>query len=67
MDQIATAAAVSKQTVYKYFICKQRLFAAMVLAATGPVEVPLPAVTRSLQDTDDVDRVRRGSLRCSLL
>jgi TetR/AcrR family transcriptional regulator, mexJK operon transcriptional repressor len=35
MDDVATRAAVSKPTVYKYFSDKQRLFAEIVLATTS--------------------------------
>lgn len=38
MDEIAAKAAVSKQTVYKHFADKERLFAEILLATTGEVE-----------------------------
>jgi TetR/AcrR family transcriptional repressor of mexJK operon len=56
MDQIAAAAAVSKQTVYKHFADKQTLFAAIVLGALGPVDDMFHAVTTAVQDTGDLDK-----------
>ncbi|HET7813343.1 MAG TPA: TetR/AcrR family transcriptional regulator [Candidatus Baltobacteraceae bacterium] len=38
MDQIAARAGVSKQTVYKHFADKNRLFAEILLATTGEVD-----------------------------
>ncbi len=51
MDDVATRAAVSKPTVYKYFLDKERLFAEIVLATTGEIDglVRLVAETMSTQ------------------
>jgi TetR/AcrR family transcriptional repressor of mexJK operon len=38
MDEVAATAALSKQTVYKHFADKDRLFRACVLATTDEVE-----------------------------
>ncbi|MBP2368722.1 TetR/AcrR family transcriptional regulator [Pseudonocardia parietis] len=46
MDEVAARAAVSKQTVYKQFVDKQRLFAAII---TGDIE-EAEELTRSLVD-----------------
>jgi len=55
MDSIAAAAAVSKQTVYKHFSDKQRLFAEIVTATTSQAAVPVDQDARSLADSDDVE------------
>ncbi|MFB7210872.1 TetR/AcrR family transcriptional regulator [Streptomyces sp. NPDC056255] len=41
MDDIARLAAVSKQTVYKHFSDKEKLFAAIVLATTGRLDTTI--------------------------
>jgi TetR/AcrR family transcriptional repressor of mexJK operon len=56
MDQIAAAASVSKQTVYKQFTDKESLFAEMVLGALGPVDDMFQAVIRVVEDTGDLDK-----------
>lgn len=51
MDDVASKAAVSKPTVYKYFSDKERLFAEIVRATTGEIDqlVRLVAETMSRQ------------------
>jgi TetR/AcrR family transcriptional repressor of mexJK operon len=56
MDDIAAAAAVSKQTVYKHFSDKEQLFAGVVLATTDQVTGVVSLVAASLEDTVDLDR-----------
>src|SRR5712664_4174495 len=56
MDDIATLAAVSKPTVYKYFADKERLFAAIVLASTDQVVELVRLITDAFADTGDVER-----------
>jgi TetR/AcrR family transcriptional regulator, mexJK operon transcriptional repressor len=56
MDQIAAAASVSKQTVYKQFSDKESLFAEMVLGALGPVDDMFQAVIRVVEDTGDLEK-----------
>jgi TetR/AcrR family transcriptional repressor of mexJK operon len=54
-DQVAARASVSKQTLYKHFADKQRLFAEIILAQTVQlVEGLSSTVTGSLQDAQDV-------------
>ncbi|MGW7241211.1 TetR/AcrR family transcriptional regulator [Streptomyces sp. NPDC054804] len=56
MDDIAKLAAVSKQTVYKHFTDKEKLFTEIVLATTDRVEAmvdlvaDIPADAQALED-----------------
>jgi TetR/AcrR family transcriptional repressor of mexJK operon len=60
-DEVAARASVSKQTLYKYFADKQRLFADVILDTTVHVVTGLSdAVVRRLEDTDDVQAALRG-------
>jgi TetR/AcrR family transcriptional regulator, mexJK operon transcriptional repressor len=54
MDQIAALAAVSKQTVYKHFADKDRLFRAVVLGITETVDAFVADATRALDDPADL-------------
>jgi TetR/AcrR family transcriptional repressor of mexJK operon len=56
MDDIAAAAAVSKQTVYKHFSDKQQLFADVVLATTDQVTGAVRMVAAVLQKGADPER-----------
>jgi TetR/AcrR family transcriptional regulator, mexJK operon transcriptional repressor len=56
MDEIAALAAVSKQTVYKNFADKERLFTDIVVGITDSSDKVIDAMTRSLHQTDDVER-----------
>ena len=51
MEQIAAKAVVSKQTVYKHFADKERLFSDIVLATTGQVDRLVALVAGPLTDT----------------
>jgi TetR/AcrR family transcriptional regulator, mexJK operon transcriptional repressor len=67
-DQVAAAAAVSKQTVYKQFGDKQHLFAEVIgVTTTGVVDRLAAVVARTLGDVQDVHAglldLARGFLR----
>jgi TetR/AcrR family transcriptional repressor of mexJK operon len=54
MDEIAALAGVSKQTVYKHFADKERLFAEIILGTIDRVGEPFYAGIDTLGDTDDL-------------
>ena len=54
MDEIAARAGVSKQTIYKHFSDKDRLFTEIVLATTGQVDHVVGLVLGTLNDADDL-------------
>ena len=53
-DEVAARAAVSKQTLYKHFADKQRLFAEVILETTVQLVDRLSTVAGTLLDTADV-------------
>ena len=53
-DEVAAGASVSKQTLYKHFADKQRLFAEVILETTVQLVDGLATVAGTLRDTDDV-------------
>ncbi|MGW8399580.1 TetR/AcrR family transcriptional regulator [Streptomyces lydicus] len=55
MDDIAKLAAVSKQTVYKHFADKEKLFAEIVLATTDQVEAMVGLVAGIPADADQLE------------
>ena len=60
-DAVAARAAVSKQTVYKHFADKERLFAEVILETTLEVSEALAsAVAGTLDDARDVRPALRG-------
>ena len=55
MDEIATLAGVSKQTVYTHFADKERLFTDLILGTTDRVDEFLRQATAVLEGTEDLD------------
>ncbi|MFE0699293.1 TetR/AcrR family transcriptional regulator [Streptomyces sp. NPDC058872] len=55
MDDIAKLAAVSKQTVYKHFADKEKLFSEIVLATTDRIDGMIHLVADVPATTDDLD------------
>ncbi|GFH33866.1 TetR/AcrR family transcriptional regulator [Streptomyces pacificus] len=55
MDDIARLAAVSKQTVYKHFSDKEKLFAEIILATTDRVDGMVDLVARFPADADTLE------------
>jgi TetR/AcrR family transcriptional regulator, mexJK operon transcriptional repressor len=55
MDVIAAGAAVSKQTVYKHFADKQRLFQEIVRTNVDAVSDPVQEEVRSLRESGDLE------------
>ena len=66
MDEIATLAAVSKQTVYKHFDDKERLFSEIVTATCDEIADPNVDEVLKLKDTGDVERDLRDFARRQL-
>jgi TetR/AcrR family transcriptional repressor of mexJK operon len=56
VDEIAAVAQVSKQTIYKHFEDKERLFAAIVLATTDEVDELVRLVGNTLSESSDVEK-----------
>jgi TetR/AcrR family transcriptional repressor of mexJK operon len=59
MDEVAARAGVSKQTIYKHFADKERLFAEIILATTDQVDQVIALVSDALAETRDL----QGDLR----
>jgi AcrR family transcriptional regulator len=66
MDEIAAAAAVSKQTVYKQFVDKERLFVEIVTATAAVAGDPVHDEIHALRDTDDLPTALRALARRQL-
>jgi TetR/AcrR family transcriptional repressor of mexJK operon len=63
VEEIAALAAVGKQTVYKHFADKQRLFSAIILGNIATAEGFTTAAADILRDTDDLQRDLREVAR----
>ncbi|MCT4354729.1 TetR/AcrR family transcriptional regulator [Streptomyces sp. Je 1-79] len=55
MDDIAKLAAVSKQTVYKHFADKEKLFSEIILATTDRIDSVIDLVADVPSTADDLD------------
>lgn len=66
MDEIASAAAVSKQTVYKQFADKEQLFSYVVQALVSEASDPVHDAVRKLDAAGDVEAELRGIARHQL-
>src|SRR5580704_9434914 len=67
MDEIAADAAVSKQTVYKHFDDKERLFREIVAVTVDEISDPNYEAVIALQESGDIGadlrELARGQLR----
>jgi TetR/AcrR family transcriptional repressor of mexJK operon len=55
MDEIASAAQVSKQTIYTHFANKEELFAGLVLGNADRVDGFLSSMANALEDAGDLE------------
>jgi len=67
MDEIAALAGVSKQTVYKHFADKERLFSEIVSNTVDQVSDPVFNEVLELRDTGDIEADLRDLARRQLV
>jgi TetR/AcrR family transcriptional repressor of mexJK operon len=63
MDEIAALARVSKQTVYKHFADKERLFVEIVINTVNEISDPVYEEVLNLADTGDIEADLRDLAR----
>jgi TetR/AcrR family transcriptional repressor of mexJK operon len=63
MDEVAALAAVSKQTVYKHFADKKRLFTAVITGEISATETLTHRMVAALSDSDDIEQDLRQFAR----
>ena len=63
MDEVAALAAVSKQTVYKHFADKKRLFTAIITGDIEATETLTHDLVAALPDSEDVEKDLRRFAR----
>jgi TetR/AcrR family transcriptional repressor of mexJK operon len=66
MDEIATLASVSKQTVYKHFADKERLFSEIVIGTVNEASDPVYKEVLDLKDSGDIEADLRDLARRQL-
>ncbi|MGH8824901.1 MAG: TetR/AcrR family transcriptional regulator [Jiangellaceae bacterium] len=63
MDEVAALAAVSKQTVYKHFADKRRLFTAIITGDISATETLTHDMVAALRDSEDIEKDLRQFAR----
>ncbi|HEY9376984.1 MAG TPA: TetR/AcrR family transcriptional regulator C-terminal domain-containing protein, partial [Jiangellaceae bacterium] len=63
MDEVAALAAVSKQTVYKHFADKKRLFTSVITGDIGATEALTHNIVAALRDSETIEEDLRRFAR----
>lgn len=66
MDDIAAAASVSKQTVYKHFGDKRRMFVELLTSDMGGADAAVAALGQAVRDSEDLETDLRAFARAYL-